>query len=310
LARAGQRVIAADRDPLVASCARRNLEANGVQGLVLVADAIHSSVSADLLVLDPDRRAGGARSLAPGRWSPPLGQALAVAGRFRGACIKLAPALDIEGLLPLLACGPAPGRPAHLQWTSSEGELRELSLWMGTLAPEATEAPEEGPTREVVVLGAARERPDGRVPAIRFRGRPRAVVSVPLERVSGIAWFAEPDPAVLRSGLLGTLARRLNMAPLGPGIAYLGGPQPTRSPLVRCRRVLGTAPADPRQVRALLEAHDVGPVTVMKRGHPDPTEVLAQRFRGRGSRRGLLAVTRLERGHLALLLETEPLAQS
>jgi hypothetical protein len=100
------------------------------------------------------------------------------------------------------------------------------------------------------------------------------------------------------------------MAPLGPGIAYLGGPQPTRSPLVRCRRVLGTAPADPRQVRALLEAHDVGPVTVMKRGHPDPTEVLAQRFRGRGSRRGLLAVTRLERGHLALLLETEPLAQS
>ena len=53
----------------------------------------------------------------------------------------------------------------------------------------------------------------------------------------------------------------------------------------------------------MLARHDIGPVEVLKRGHPDPAEVLAKRFRGRGERRGWLAVARLAKGHLGWLLE-------
>ena len=46
----------------------------------------------------------------------------------------------------------------------------------------------------------------------------------------------------------------------------------------------------------MLADHDVGPLEIWKRGHPDPAEVLARRFRGRGSRRAILAIGRLEEG--------------
>jgi hypothetical protein len=67
--------------------------------------------------------------------------------------------------------------------------------------------------------------------------------------------------------------------------------------------VLGSVALDRRRVRALLGEHDVGPLTVKKRGHPDSAEALARRLRGPGRRPGLLAVGRLERGHRAWLLD-------
>ena len=54
----------------------------------------------------------------------------------------------------------------------------------------------------------------------------------------------------------------------------------------------------------MLARHGVGPLTVMKRGHPDDAETLAGRFAGPGDRPGLLAVARTSAGHLALLLES------
>ncbi len=69
--------------------------------------------------------------------------------------------------------------------------------------------------------------------------------------------------------------------------------------------MLGAAPLDPKQVRRMLGALDIGPVTVKKRGHPDPAEALARRMAGPGTRHGLLAVVRLDTGHLALALGPE-----
>ena len=115
-------------------------------------------------------------------------------------------------------------------------------------------------------------------------------------------WIAEPDPALIRSGLLGALAHEQGLAPLAPEIAYLGGDHPPHSPFLRGYEVLGGAPLDRRRVRRLLAEHDVGPLVAKKRGHPEPAEALAKRFRGSGSRRGWLLVARLEGGHRAYLV--------
>ena len=125
------------------------------------------------------------------------------------------------------------------------------------------------------------------------------------EAARAVSWLAEPDPAVIRSGLLGNLAQQVGLAPLAPRLAYLGGDQRPESDLLRSWPVLGTAPLDRKRVRALLRDHGIGPLTVKKRGHPDSSEVLAARLRGPGERPGLLAVARLERGHLALLLDAD-----
>ena len=105
------------------------------------------------------------------------------------------------------------------------------------------------------------------------------------EAASAAEWIAEPDPAVIRAGLVGLLAREAGLAPVGPGIAYLAGRALPAAPLLRIWRVVGSAPADDRRVRALLAEHDVGAVDVKTRGHPDDPAELARRWRGGGARR-------------------------
>jgi hypothetical protein len=144
---------------------------------------------------------------------------------------------------------------------------------------------------------------DGDGGLARLAGSPLEVSPLAPEEARSVAWLAEPDPAVIRAGLVGRLAAEQDLAPLGPGLAYLGGERRPSSPLLRAWRVLGTSALDRKRVRGLLREHDVGPLTVKKRGHPDSAQVLATRVAGPGSRPGLLAVARLARGHLALLLE-------
>ncbi len=290
---AGLRVVSADRDAENVELTRANRLHHGLDGAVVQADATARAVEASLVLIDPDRRAGAGRSLDPARWSPTLGAALAAATRADGACLKLAPALAPEVLVEAESSHLPAGTPRRREWISRRGELAELCLWTGALAGEN---PEE---RQATRLDG-----DGGVHAL--AGRPEPVEAWGPEQAARVAWIADPDPALLRAGLLGNLARRLGLAPLAPRIAYLGGEVRPETPFLRSWRVLGSAPLDPRRVRRLLAEHDVGPLEVHKRGHPDPPEVLARRFRGKGGRRGRLLVARLERSHRAYLVESAP----
>ncbi|MCC7014496.1 MAG: hypothetical protein IT454_18190 [Planctomycetes bacterium] len=289
LAEAGLRVIAGELDPLVARCARANLAPYSNRSCVILADAMLAPVSAAFLVIDPDRRAAGRRVLEPQRWSPPLASVLRLCARFRGACVKLSPAFDIGEVGALES-----SLPHGFQWVSVERELCETNLWTGEWA-SAVGRPGE---REAVTL-------DGHGKTHRITGHPFPVVSDLSERVSGNCWLLDPDPAVVRSGLLGRLAFGISARGLDPQLAYLLSEERPSSPWVRGWRVLETSSADPKRVREALRRHDIGPVQVLKRGHPEPAEVLERRFRGPGQRRGLLAVARIGDGHRVFLLDPQ-----
>ena len=286
----GIRIVAADRDPTVARCAQANLRAPGRRSLAVIADAARPPLRLDaslFLVIDPDRRAEGGRELDPERWSPPLSTVLALAERFLGACIKRSPAFDMGWL------GLEGASRGLAQWVSDRGELCEMNLWTGVGAGA------EAGLREAVALG-----PQGT--ATRLVGVPIPAASPLSEISSENFWLFDPDPAVVRSGLVGNLAREHGLAGLDPHLAYLTGPGPVSTPLAKSWRVLDTVPADARRVRESLSRLGFGPVEVRKRGHSEPAEALAASFRGRGARRGLVAVARTERGHLAFVLEPGP----
>ena len=123
-------------------------------------------------------------------------------------------------------------------------------------------------------------------------------------------YIADPDPAIVRSGLLGLLASQQQLAPLAPRLGYLGGDQPPNSAFLRAFRVLDVVSLDRKKVRKMLREHDIGPIAVRKRGHPEPAEVLARKLRGDGARRGELLIARLDSGHRAYLVEAyEPEAE-
>ena len=282
----GMTVVAADRDPSIARCARANLAGSRTAHVVVQAEATAPPLDPGraFLVIDPDRRAEGERELDPERWSPPFSAVRALASRFRGACIKLSPAFDMGEL------GGWEEGSVLAQWVSEQGELCEANLWTGVGA-----GPEAG-LREAVALAADGSR-------ARLAGVPIPAAGHLSENSSGNFWLFDPNPAVVRAGLVGNLAREQGWRAVDPHLAYLTGPAPSATPLARGWRVLEVVSADPRRVREALGRHGFGPVEVRKRGHPEPAEVLAAAFRGSGARRGLVAVARTEEGHVAFVLE-------
>ena len=285
LAAAGDRLVSADRDPWLAQHALANLRAAGHPGNVIVADALHPPLTADWLLVDPDRRADGRRSMSPAEWSPTLAQCIARAATCRGAAIKLPPAFDPARHPALFA-----DAPLHtFEWCSLDGTLVEAVLWLGELA-------EGRPSAAARILTGAGS--DERVGGAREPIDPHDTA-----QAHEVQWIADPDPALLRAGQLERVARAAGLRPLARELAYLGGDAAPPAPGLAYFRVLGSAPLDRKQVRALLAAHDVGPLTVKKRGHQDSAETLATRFARKQGRRGTLIVARLADSHRAYLVE-------
>ncbi len=288
----GLATLALECDETTALMAAHNiLELTGCE-CVILGTAVAAPVRGQYWLVDPDRRGDGQRSMDPEAWSPPLSVVLGLARSARGACIKLAPAFDWD-LSSASDAGPGAWRPS---WVSAGGELRECSLWTGEWAAGA-----QSGEREVVLLGAHGAENSAAVRASLI-GVPVPVESLEPEAAANVRWIAEPDPAVIRSGLLGNVALRAGARPLAEQIAYLGSMDPIEDPLLRAWPVVASCPLDPKRVRRMLTEHDIGTIEVRKRGHPDPAEVLAKRLAGSGAQHGLLAVARLERGHQAYLL--------
>ncbi len=293
LASKNLRLLSADLDPDHAKCLAKNLARCGFRAHVVIADAARLPAKPDVLVCDPDRRVGNRRSLDPERWSPKLSTCLDLASQVRGACFKLAPALDVEQV------GSLPFRQPHSwQWTSADGDLVEVALWTGELAAPSGE-------REIQIIAGESE-------PVHYRGVPEPEFHLSVEEALSMGWISEPDPALIRSGLLAKFARERDLHPIGPSIAYLASKnRPDPSPFLKSWRVIASESADRRRVRALLREHDIGELVIKKRGHPRTAAELAREFRGKGTQLGTLIVTRLERGHRAFLvtpLESEALS--
>ena len=298
LARAGLRVVAAEADPRTAFCLGQNLR--GVPGcdpLVLMARFEDAVLAAPYRLVDPDRRdSGGSRLGDPESWSPPFSAVIRGLGDVRGAVIKLAPATDASRIDRSLERSGAGGSPTLWEWVAHRGELKELALWTGELAGDGARG-----LRRAVSLSASREESF----SAQIGSYPSQPEHLGAAQAQEVGWLLEPSPAVLAAGLLGALATQAGVRSVGPGMAYLASEERPDVPCSALFRVLGSSTLDPKRVRSLLGAHDIGPITVKRRGHPLDAGELARRLRGPGRRHGLVLIARLQKGHRAWLVERE-----
>jgi SAM-dependent methyltransferase len=273
LARAGARVVAVDRDPVARELTRANTAALGLTGVeVRDADVVELVAAADdgrvagcaAAVLDPARRAGGRRLLDPDRWSPPWSTVLALLDRVPWCVVKVAPGLDHERVPD----------GVEAEWVSTGGSIVEALLW--GRAPSGT-------WRRATVVDR-----DGAVHELTADADPGLA---PVGPVRG--WLHEPDPAVIRSGLVALLAGQLDATLLDPTIAYLTGDAPAEGPWVTSYRVTDVLPFNLKKLRALLRSRGVGRVTVKKRGSAIEPETLVRQLRGPGGGTAVVVVTRV-----------------
>ncbi len=283
LARAGADVVAVDRDPVARELTAANAAALGLAGRITVmdADVVDLVTAADggrvagcpVATLDPARRAGGRRQLDPDRWSPPWSTVAALLDRVPACVVKVAPGLDHDRV-------PA---GVEAEWVSEGGSIVEALLWGAARATTWR--------RATLVRG-------GDVLELTANIDPGPAGVGPVR-----GWLHEPDPAVIRSGLVALVAADLGATLVDPTIAYLTSDAAGGSPWVASYRVREVLPFNLKKLRALLRTRGIGRVTVKKRGSAIEPETLARQLRGPGAGSAVVVVTRVAGAPTALVCD-------
>jgi hypothetical protein len=266
-------IVAVDVDPLRLAMAGHNLEAHDLrQGIELV----HADVlTMDLpplagLFVDPDRRTGGRRQLSIAACSPPLEGLRARLPRDLPLGVKLAPGVNLEQLVPYRG---------EVEFVSLECELKECLLWLGPLRTAARRA----------TLLPGRQTLFAEAPAPALPPRP-------------VGWFLyDPDPAVVRSGLVADLALRLGAWPIDASIAYLSANERIETPLARCFAVEVPLPFHLRRLQECLRQRGVGRIVVSRRGSAVEPDELVRRLKLSGSEVRTVILTRVQGQPYALV---------
>ncbi|NCC33260.1 MAG: class I SAM-dependent methyltransferase [Chloroflexia bacterium] len=274
LAAVGAMVTAVDHDPLRVAMCQANAEALGFGFKVAaqVADLLAEPPPyAEALFCDPGRRRGDRRLKDVEAYEPPLDHVLGWQTVTPALAIKLAPGVPHEAL---------PG-DAEVELVSLDGELKETMLWCGPLVS----------TRRRATVLHHLDATGGYQVATRSTEHPSPP---PGHRLTSPAtWLYEPDPAIIRAGMVTDLAVELDAAQLDPQIAYLTAPVHMPTPLARAWRIVTWLPFQLKALRARLRTLDAGEVTVKKRGSPLDTDQLARQLRGPGQRALVVVLTRV-----------------
>ncbi len=255
-----------DRDPLRLHIARANLAALGLPAHFLLADLNHplpvspSPLPRVSLFFDPARRTDHRRAYSVRDYSPPLDVIKTWLPHIPALGVKISPGVNLDELTDY---------DCEIEFISLNGELKEACLWFGplkTAGRRATLLPENA--------------------TLTADDQPPSTVSAPR------SFLYEPDPAILRAGLVGTLAAQISAAQLDPTIAYLTSGTRVATPFARSWEVVDWMPFSLKRLRAYCRERNIGRVTVKKRGSAITPEALIAGLKLKGDNERVLVLTR------------------
>lgn len=259
-ARAGLTVVGIDIDPVRVAVAEANLAALGLGGAVAVRDATSIDLSPfDVAYADPARRSAKGRTFSPEDWSPPW--SLVEHLFTRDSCVKVAPGIpheripeDVEG-----------------EWVSDHGEVKEAALWSGRLATTR---------RRATVIG------HGGLATLTDEDDTTGEVTEMSD------YLYEPDGAVIRAGLVQTVAAGVRGSLIDRHIAYVTSPDLFKTPFAKTYIVDEELPYRTKALRAALRERRIGRLTIKKRGVAIVPETLRRELAPQGDNEGTIVMTR------------------
>lgn len=281
LARRGDTVVAVDRSP--AACLRTQLNAEIYEVAdrieVRTQDVTQLTLPPAFFHLDPDRRAGRARVIRLEDYTPGLEFLQQLTRHAPGGAIKLSPASNFGGKFP--GC--------EIELISLHRECKEATVWCGELRqPEAMRA---------TFL------PEGEsIAGNPWEHRPHVG---PLGR-----YLFDPDPAVVRAGLVDLLAQTLNLKRLDAAEEYLTGDQPVMSAAVTPFEVLAELSHNDKEIRRYFRGADVGEVEIKARHVPVDVEALRRKLPLSGTGKAVLIIARLNGKTRALVCRRDRMTAS
>lgn len=268
-AQAGHMVTGMDIDPTRIAIAKHNAAVMGLTVDFQVADVTATDFRSDFIFFDPARRtADGNRIFDVERYIPPL--SLIHRHHAHEIAVKLSPAVDLAQLEPY---------GGQVEFISVEGDLKEAILWKNR--------PQSPPFATLVT---------DTVHHFRHETESEVEVAAPNQ------WLFEPDPSILRAGLVQDLAAKMDATMLDETIAYLTMDKRVDTPWGRYWQILDWMPFNLKKLRRYLVEHQVRHITVKKRGFPmSPEEVIAKLKLRKGSESRVLVMTRLHNEPIVLI---------
>jgi hypothetical protein len=270
-AKAGASVIGLDIDPVRVEIASYNARVSGLNARFEVADIRDGLPPSDIAFFDPARRDDqGKRIYDVDHYQPPL--SIVRAWNQASVMVKLSPGVDLDQLKSYAGL---------VNFISVAGDLKEALLSLG-----------DGVRRKRATL----LRPGEHYLWEREVGFiPDTVITPPR------GWLIEPDPAILRAGLVQDAAAKFDGSLLDDTIAYFTTDTKPESPWIRAWQILDWMPFNVKKLRAYLREHNVGNVTVKKRGSPVTPEVLIPQLKLNGSQSRTLVLTRFQRQPIVII---------
>ncbi len=271
-------VIGVEWDPVRLAMAQENVRVYGraAHFQPLQSDLLElSPLPVQACFFDPARRDEyGRRLFSVYEYRPPL----SLIDRWRegmaGTAVKISPGVDYAELPD----------EAEVEIISLNGEVKEAVLWFGDL--------HSGANRRATLL------PEG------YTLTNADLPDAPIPTSEPLAYLYEPDKAVIRAHLVEALATELDAFKLSDDIAYLTAAASQPTPFARCFAIEDSFPFQLKRLRHYLRQHDVGQVTVKKRGSPLEPESLQRQLRLKGSQHRIVFLTQVK-GETAVLIGHE-----
>lgn len=288
IARRADRVDAFDLDPDALACATGNVHAAGLEAKVCLTLADASRVPLDqarAAFADPSRRRGSDRIRSAADYSPPLALLLARARELPASrlCVKVAPGIDLSEPSIKDALGDA---ALEAEFISERGTCKEAALWCGAFARA------DGARRATAIDTEGVHVFDG--------DRSVAAAVSPVQALVG-----EPDPALIRAGLIGAFSSARKWHVLDRRVAYLTTDETDGShdPFVRWYRVRDVLAFGVKRIREYLRERTIGRLVVKTRAFPlKPDEIVAL-LKPRGPNAATLIVTTIQEKKTAIVCD-------
>ncbi|HAH43563.1 MAG TPA: hypothetical protein DCM07_01670, partial [Planctomycetaceae bacterium] len=217
-------VMGVEISPVLCQFAAWNSEVYGVSGSVSLLNQRLEDIQdrQGRLHIDPDRRPdSGGKVIRIEDYLPGLETLQELISQFQGGAIKLSPASNFAGKFP----------GSETELISLSGECKEATIWFGDLAGEH----------------------EFRATAISKTGQIDSIAGHPMDAYVELAdpgsYIYDPDPAVVRSGLLDVAAAQAGLSRLDPEEEYLTSAEVVESPFFRRFRILEELPNNDREIR-------------------------------------------------------------
>ncbi len=267
-----EKVYAVDLSNNALMCSRYNSGINkldNIEFLNMKAEDFDKIVEG--VFLDPDRRPEERRVIQGEDISPNFEEIIKIIKKYQNVVVKLSPVFDYQSAEV----------PFNHTWEfiSEDKIMKEILLCTGEFATHNV-------SKKVVLL-------------------PEAIFLENQETVNVTAikkYIYDPDPAIIRSGLVQDLAHELKLSLINKHLSILTSEVILKSKFIRGYEVIDSFHYNKKSLQKYVKENEIGKLVIKVRGFPERPNQILQKLKLSGKGQSLIYLIRMDKEFLCLIL--------